>query len=564
MQYIPRATGTFAHATGWWAILLAALLALVLAHDALADRKTVCSITVNSSDEKETFRRNLPPDKFQFVELVERGRPDWLESACRQGIHCDVLVISGHYDGGNEFFSDRLDADEFLPVEEMERVSCSDSCRGLFSQLKEVYLFGCNTLNPQARKSASAEIARSLVRSGHSRADAERVSRELNARHAESSRDRMRLVFKDVPVIYGFSSKAPVGPTAASTLGRYFQSGSGVEIGSGRASGKLLGHFAANSMVVASGLSDSDPRASFRRDVCQFADDRLSPAQRLGFVHQLLHREMAEVRLFLDRIEKYSASLSETERQAPSVVRVLDEIAHDGAARARYLDFARDADQPAVRASMMELATHLGWLTPAEKRAELMRMIGDQLASNAVGPADVALVCTLNKDGELDQDLQRLHVPPVQTSKVAHAAILACLGSADARDQMLLALTSPNDEEVQIAQAYLRHRPITDVNELRVVTSGIARMTASEAQVRALDTLASQRLSDPESLEELTRLFPVAESAGVQTAIAGVLIRSDYDAISTPELVQTLRQSRLKSPDRADLIDALIRRLQAQ
>jgi hypothetical protein len=564
MQYIPRATRTFAHAAAERAFLLAALLALVWGHDAFADKKTVCSITVNSSEEKEMFRRNLPPDKFQFVELVERGRPDWLESACRQGIHCDVLVISGHYDGGNEFFSDRLDTDEFLPVEEMERVSCSDSCRGLFSQLKEVYLFGCNTLNPQARKGASAEIARSLVRSGYSRADAERVSRALSARHAESSRDRMRLVFKDVPVIYGFSSKAPVGPTAASTLGRYFLSASSGEIGSGRASAKLLGHFAANSMVVASGLSDSDPRASFRRDVCQFADDRLSPAERLGFVHQLLHREMAEVRLFLDRIEKYSASLSETERQAPSVVRALDEIAHDEAARTRYLDFARDADQPVVRARMMEVAARLGWLLPAEKRAELMRMIGDQLASNAVGPADVDLVCTLNKDGELDQELQRLQVPSVQTSKVAHAAILACLGSAAARDQMLLALTSPSDEEVQLAQAYLQHQPITDVNELRVVTSGIARMSAPNAQVRALDTLASQRISDPESLEQLARLFPVAGSAVVQTAIAGVLIRSDYDAISTPELVQTLQQSRLESPDRADLIDALIRRLQAQ
>jgi len=564
MQHIVRATATFAHARGGRAIFLAALLALAWGHDANADRKTVCSITVNSSEEKETFRRSLPADRFQFVELVERGRPDWLESACRQGIHCDVLVISGHYDGGNEFFSDRLDADEFLPVEELERVSCSDSCRGLFSQLKEVYLFGCNTLNPQARKSASAEIARSLVRSGHSRADAERVSRELSARHAESSRDRMRLVFKDVPVIYGFSSKAPVGPVAASTLSRYFQSGSGGEIGSGRASARLLGHFAANSMVVASGLSDSDPRASFRKDVCQFADDRSSPAQKVAFVHQLLHREMAEVRLFLDRIEKYSASLSETEREEPSVVRVLDEIARDADARARYIAFARDADQPAVRARMIDVAARLGWLSPAEKRAELMRMIGDQLASNAAGPADVDLVCTLNQDGELDQELQRLRAPPPQAGNVTRAAILACLGSAEARDQMLLALTSPSDEEVQIAQAYLQHRPITDVNELRVVTSGIARMNGSKAQVRALDTLASQRVSDPESLEELARLFPVAESAGVQTAIAGVLIRSDYGAISTPELVQTLRQTRLKSPDRADLIDALIRRLQAQ
>src|SRR5256886_17558639 len=146
----------------------------------------------------------------------------------------------------------------------MERVSCSDSCRGLFSQLKEVYLFGCNTMNPEALKSASAEVGRSLVRSGYSRADAERLSRALSARHGESSRDRMRLIFKDVPVIYGFSSVAPLGPTAGPMLDRYFQSGSGSEIGSGRASPKLLAMFSPSSMTVASGLSDSDAGAGFR------------------------------------------------------------------------------------------------------------------------------------------------------------------------------------------------------------------------------------------------------------------------------------------------------------
>jgi hypothetical protein len=212
---------------------------------------------------------------------------------------------------------------------------------------------------------------------------------------------------------------------------------------------------------------------------------------------------------------------------------------------------------------MLALAGSLGWLSPAEKRAELMRMIGDQLARNAVGPAEVDLVCALNKDRELDQELYRLQAPPAQANKLTHAAVLACLGSTEARAQMLLALTSPNDDEVQIAQVYLRHRPIADVNELRVATAGIARMNESKAQVRALETLASQQLSDPESLEELMRLFPLAESVGVQTAIAGILIRSDYRAIAAPELVQTLRQSRLKSRDSADVIGVLIRRLQA-
>jgi len=543
--------------------LLAALLVAAWTHEVRADKKTVCTITVNSSDEKETFRRSLPEDDFQFVELVERGRPDWLASACRKDVHCDVLLISGHFDDGTEFYSDRLDARESLPVDEMERASCSDSCPGLFSQLKEVYLFGCNTLQAQPLRSASAEIARSLIRSGHSPADAERLSRQLNERHGESNRDRMRQIFKDVPVIYGFSSKAPLGRTAGPMLDRYFQSGASGEIGSGRASPRLLSLFAPSSMTAATGSSDSDSHAGFRQDVCHFSDDRLSAAQKLGFVHQLLNREMAEVRMFLDHIEKYAASLSETERQAPAVARALGEIARDEAARTRYLDFVRDADQPAIRARMIGLAANLGWLSPAEKRAELLRMIGDQLARNAVSPAEVDLACALNKNHELDQDQDRLQLPPAQADKVPHAAVLACLGRTEAHARVLRALTSPNDEEVQIAQIYLHHRPIDDATELRGVATGIARMNGSDAQARALDTLAPYHLSDRESLEALTRLFPLAKSVNVQRAIAGILIRSDFKTIATPEFVKTLRQSRLKSPDGADLIDVLIRRLQS-
>src|SRR5438034_4391304 len=235
--------------------LLAALLLAAWTHEVRADRKTVCTITVNSADEKEIFRRSLPQDDFQFVELVERGRPDWLASACRKDVRCDVLLISGHFDDGTEFYSDRLDVRESLPVEEMQRASCSDSCPGLFSQLKEVYLFGCNTLQAQPLRSASAEIARSLVRSGHSPADAERLSRLLNERHGESNRDRMRQIFKDVPVIYGFSSKAPLGPVAGATLDRCFQSAPGGELARGRAGPRLLSLFAPSSMTAATGSS---------------------------------------------------------------------------------------------------------------------------------------------------------------------------------------------------------------------------------------------------------------------------------------------------------------------
>jgi hypothetical protein len=273
--------------------VLAAFLAAALSFGANAAPKTVCTITVNSPDEKETFARHLPPGEYRFVELVERGRPDWLATACQQRVTCDALIISGHFDGGTEFYTDRLDNSEYLSVEEMERASCSDSCSGVFSQLKEVYLFGCNTLKPEPRYKASAEIVRGLLRSGHAPEDAARLSGLLSERHGESNRDRMRHIFRNVPVLYGFSSKAPLGRSAGPLLDRYFQSAPPGEIGSGRVSAKLLGLFAPSSMTVSAGLTDADPQAGVRGDVCRFVDERLPDAQKVGFMHELLQRDMA-------------------------------------------------------------------------------------------------------------------------------------------------------------------------------------------------------------------------------------------------------------------------------
>jgi len=345
-------------------------------------------------------------------------------------------------------------------------------------------------------------------------------------------------------------------------LNGYFRSGGGSEIGGGHASLRLLAHFASTSLSVASGLRDSDTLAGLRRDVCEFSDDALSPRQKLGFVHQLMGRDMAEVRLFLDRIEKYVASVRETERQLPEVSQEVDAIAGDQDARARYLAFARDTDQPAVRARMINLASNLGWLSPDEERAEFVRMINDSLVRDTISPADVDLVCVLNEKHELDRRLDRLPQPTLQTGTVAQAAILACLGSTEAREQVLLAVTSLDAQEARIAQVYLRRRPMTNVHELRDLTSRIVHMSDSAAQVRALNTLAGQGPSDPANLEELAGLFLVAQSTNVQAAIAGILIRSNYQAITTPDLAQSLREASLASPGTSGPIDILLRHLQ--
>ena len=535
---------------------LCALLASAIAHDAHAGKRTVCTITVNSMDEREAFRRRLPDKDFEFVELVERGRRDWLATACKQQVKCDVLVISGHFNG-NDFFSDQLAVDEHLPVAEMERASCSDSCPGLFSQLKEVYMFGCDSLNSARMQGVAAEVARTLVNGGQSRTDAERAAQALADAHSESNRDVMRRVFVNTPAVYGFSSVAPVGAVAGPILNRYLQASAPSEIGSGRPNQKLLAHFSAHAMSMTTGLRDNESRATQRAQVCKFVDDRLDVAQKLEFVHGIVQRDPAQARFHLDRIERFLATLSDADRSTgPAFARIsADQIARD-----RFLGFTRNTDTASTRARMTAVARSLGWLSDAEHRSESLRLLGDLVSpQRSVSTADVDQVCKLNRDRGFDSELQQLTRTAGNTT--GHAAALACLGSGDHHEAMLQALASANERDVEMAEVYFHHRPIAAADELRSVTSAIARLSRTEAQVRALNALARQPVADAEGLDELARLFPVAESAAVQRAIASVFIRTDHRSVATPELIRVFREHR-KAGAGNDVIDILIRRLE--
>lgn len=534
-----------------------------IAHAAEA-RETVCTITVNSSDEKHAFERYLPPSRFDYVELVERGRPDWLESALRKHVRCDILVISGHYDGGdyaggNEFFSEHVAAREYLPVDEMERVACSNPDDGPFAHLKAVFLFGCNTLNSVALRSSPDEIARTLVASGHSPEEAPRLARAMSPRFADSSRDRMRHVFRKVPAIYGFSSVAPLGPLAATYLDRYLRAGGAREVASGVPSTKLLSYFPGHSLTVTRGSTDADPDSAFRRDTCRFLDDRISPVARARFVHELLHRDMAEVRLFLDRLERYAKGVKEHGPASHELSAALAAIAQDTNARERYLRFMRALDDPSLSVRMIDLARDIGWLSDDQRRAELGHLIAQRYDRPTLTAADVDFACKLDTAHALDRIRATLSPP----KDVGQAAIRGCLGDDAQRATLLGALTSANPSDVQIAQVYLGYHPIAGVAELREIAGAIGAMRDAPAQVRALDTLADHRVSDPETLADIARLFAQTRSIDVQRAIAGVLLRSDYQVLAMPTLARTLRAYRLHSHEGRDLIDVLIDRLDA-
>jgi hypothetical protein len=511
-------------------ILLPFLVGVLFSGVVLAEKKTVCTITVNSSDEKDTFRQNLPKDKYQFVELVEKGRHDWLASSCRKGIQCDVLVVSGHFNAGETFYSDKIETNEYLQMDELERASCGASCPGLFSKLKEVYLFGCESLNPDATNYSSA--------------------------YGESGRDRMRRLFSNVPAIYGFYSSAPVGPTAAMLLGKYFSSASPGEIFTGRPSPRLLSIFSRNHMTVTSGLPDT----AHRRDICRFYDERVAAGQKVAFIHELLRREPGAMRTYFERIEKQLADFTDEERASSEFALALAQVSADREARERYLAYERRVRDPVLRARMIALARTLAWLSPEEHRSELVLLIND-VASGPMGFVEVDLLCSLNKDRALDVAAGQVRVSGSRASKVSQSALLACLGNTEAQATVMKALESGDDQDVAAAQAWLRHRP-PERAELRALALAIARRAGSGASIRALDTLARMHVADREILEELTRSFSAARSVSVQRAIAEVFLRSDPKAIPVPELTTALRNHRLRAPSGGeDLIDVLLRKL---
>lgn len=193
-------------------------------------KKTVCTITINSPQERELFRKKLPANRFRIVELIPDSAPglawiegwagaNWFKKACEKRIQCDILVISGHFAG--TFFGR---SGQSLALSELEKASCQSSCDGLFKRPKEVYLFGCNTLADKTRDHRRPEDYVEVLRAdGFSVAEAQAVAEQRYTPWGASNLDRMRSLFPNVVGLYGFSSTSPLGKYIEAPLGRYLE-----------------------------------------------------------------------------------------------------------------------------------------------------------------------------------------------------------------------------------------------------------------------------------------------------------------------------------------------------
>ncbi len=189
--------------------------------------KTVCTMTFNSSNEKEVFKKHLLPLGYQFNELVPTNKnPYWLEDQCKAAVQCDILLISGHF--GGIFFGEQLSST--LSLKEIEKHKDDPRCEGIFKKPKSVFLMGCNTLSSKTPDHRSvSDYLRVLVGDGFPIDLAEEVAASRYLNFGLSMADQMKSHFNDSTHLIGFESTGPLGKQAEPLIERAFQKTSKLE-----------------------------------------------------------------------------------------------------------------------------------------------------------------------------------------------------------------------------------------------------------------------------------------------------------------------------------------------
>ncbi len=198
---------------------LTTLFSLLLFSNAWAIH--ICTMTFNSSEEKLALQQVYQSDpSAEFTELVPEGNDaNWLQTACKKRVRCDILLVSGHF--GGLFFGEKTLPT--LSTTEMLRKSCQNTCPGIFDTPRAVYLMGCNTLaSKKADHRRIEDYLKVLVQDGFPLENAEMVAAARYSKFGDSIEERMRIIFPHANLIFGFDSTGPRGLTAGPLLKRAF------------------------------------------------------------------------------------------------------------------------------------------------------------------------------------------------------------------------------------------------------------------------------------------------------------------------------------------------------
>lgn len=264
------------------------------------EKFTVCAITINSDEEKKVFSSQIQkkPKKFNpIVELTDfGGDKDWFKNACKSGIRCDQLVISGHFAG--TFFGS---SNKELSLKELEAAGCSKTCENILAKPYEVFLLGCNTLSGKnADTRTPQQYLQVLLDDGFDRRTAEQIVESRYGGLGDSHLSIMQRAFGgDKKNLYGFNSIGPSGKNIKSLLEKYFAK-SPLDIRLEKLQGqRAMRQVAEMNTVLATSLkstnfaqcASSDMKDKTSKLICQFRDENLSLDKKLDLTLEAFTRD---------------------------------------------------------------------------------------------------------------------------------------------------------------------------------------------------------------------------------------------------------------------------------
>lgn len=327
------------------------LLFVGVFHAEAAASVNFCGLTLNSSTEIDLFRSQYK--NANFIELTDFVSPtpgapattarQWLKRACRAGIKCDVLVVSGHFAG--EFFGR---SQITVTLEDLEELSCMKECDGIFKQPKEVMLLGCNTLAGKGteRESITSYIQRLQEHYSEQFMHPSQIERVAAFRYLPfgmTYADRMRSIFDRSVKVYGFDSVAPTGPQISPSFSEYLR-----QVGPDY--GKHLSSLKAGqpNTKLATVLKNStyieyDKASRGRAPVCMMKDDKLTPAARLEWIEKaLLSEDWIAFSPAISRYFKEVVDINSAQVLSPETSKIFQRIRTNKKIYQRVVDTMKD------------------------------------------------------------------------------------------------------------------------------------------------------------------------------------------------------------------------------
>ncbi|MEK2688701.1 hypothetical protein [Bdellovibrio sp. GT3] len=413
-------------------LILTALLVSSTAHAA----KTFCSMTLNSNDEIATFAAALTKQGFKFVELVPDNKdPRWFQQACRSGIQCDVLLISGHF--GGLFFGEGTS--QTIDIAQMEKSSCDNSCPGILKNPKEVFLMGCNTLASQKRDHRTIDqYLNVLLNDGIPLDFAEQVVASRYAQQGFSLEKRFASIFPDTTKLYGFYSTGPLGKYAAPILNRYLKSvgnyNSHLDNLSSAPNAKLAAAFKGQSFRETTPWKAVTPED--RGLYCALrSDDKATQSKAVVQIAQE------------NKVTTFFDSLASQLSYGDTIAGQIDSVSKDIIKKSLAKIKANNTELVTIQHDVMQVSASLGLVDPFSRDMQV-RMLLDKAYGQTMNYAKVRQICGIIRDEPGFQNMSFLRLRELSARSPYFMLTLGCYSelNEDTRTFLFTKIASPDKE----------------------------------------------------------------------------------------------------------------------